>query len=276
LSENAQCMSSDVCCPLWKWEGCYKIGVIHFKSKKPLMKKNRKKTPQFKKPFLVLSRGRIFGWVVVIFFVCAWMFVLGVLVGRDTSPVKFDIRKLQQKLEGYIGENQEDEQSGTKKESVVVKDRTKLEFYEALPGNRSDTHIPGNPPPDLVRQKIEPATRNNASEPRNKSEAEQARSETGPSVDASQPEKAAPQSKTGTTDVTYMIQIAAFRNTKDADNLIAKLKARGYTSYRAIGKIPGKGIWYRVRMGDYTNKAEAQSTMEKLKKFGLKPILVQK
>ena len=61
------------------------------------MKKN-KKVPLSRKPFLVLSRRAIVGWLGVIFILCAWMFVIGVLVGRGTAPVKFDIDSLQNKL----------------------------------------------------------------------------------------------------------------------------------------------------------------------------------
>ena len=57
---------------------------------------------------------------------------------------------------------------------------------------------------------------------------------------------------------------------------MAELKQKGFFAYRAIGKIPGKGIWYRVRVGEYKNKAEAVSTVVKLKKAGKKPMIVNK
>ena len=60
-----------------------------------MKKKNKRKDPEFKKPFIVLSRRKIAGWLSLIFFLCAWMFVLGVLVGRGTAPVKFDIAALE-------------------------------------------------------------------------------------------------------------------------------------------------------------------------------------
>ena len=61
------------------------------------IKKNRKKEPEFKKPFIVLTRRKIAGWFFIIFFLCAWMFILGVLVGRGTAPVKFDVAKIEEK-----------------------------------------------------------------------------------------------------------------------------------------------------------------------------------
>ena len=55
-----------------------------------------------------------------------------------------------------------------------------------------------------------------------------------------------------------------------------ELKKKGFTAYRAIGKVPGKGIWYRVRVGDYQSRADASKVLARLKKEGLKPILVKK
>ncbi|MGD8943588.1 MAG: hypothetical protein PVJ37_10000, partial [Desulfobacterales bacterium] len=63
-----------------------------------MRKKNKRKAPEFKKPFIVLTRKKIAGWLVLILFVCAWMFVLGVLVGRGTAPLKFDLAALQKKI----------------------------------------------------------------------------------------------------------------------------------------------------------------------------------
>ena len=74
----------------------------------------------------------------------------------------------------------------------------------------------------------------------------------------------------------YTIQVAAFKSDRDADNLVAELKQKGFSAYRAIGKVPGKGIWFRVRIGEFKNKAEADSTIAKLKTAGKKPILVNK
>ena len=64
-----------------------------------MRKKNKRKEPEFKKPFIVMTRRKIAGWVFVVFFLCAWMFVLGILVGRGTAPVKFDIAAIEKKIE---------------------------------------------------------------------------------------------------------------------------------------------------------------------------------
>ena len=71
------------------------------------------------------------------------------------------------------------------------------------------------------------------------------------------------------------MQVAAFKNEKDANNLVKKLKGKGYDAYRTLTKIEGRGIWFRVRVGKYRSRTEARSTESKLKKSGMKPIVVK-
>ena len=51
-----------------------------------------------KKYRLQLTRKGVWFWIVSIFFISAWMFALGILVGRGTAPVRFDIHQLQKEL----------------------------------------------------------------------------------------------------------------------------------------------------------------------------------
>jgi cell division protein FtsN len=70
--------------------------------------------------------------------------------------------------------------------------------------------------------------------------------------------------------------VAALKAAKDADRLVAQLKKKGYPAYRTISKVQGKGIWFRVRVGKYNDRADARITLQKLKKAGMKPIIVEK
>jgi len=119
------------------------------------MKKN-KKVPLSKKPVLVLSRRALIGWACIIFFVCAWMFVVGVLVGRDTAPIKFDIAGIQKKLEAAKEDLVKKERSRIQGKSVVTKDKTKLDFYEALRDNREDSQLDKKKLSPSINKKAEP------------------------------------------------------------------------------------------------------------------------
>jgi len=259
-----------------------------------MIKRNKRKETEFKKPFLVLSRRKIAEWFLLIFILCAWMFVLGILVGRGTAPVKFDIAALENKLEA-AKENRDGDARNEQppKESVGVKDKTKLEFYEALKENKPDIDIPALQKPEAVEGKIEQSAEKTTPQEAKKepaanpqsvqdtpSKAVPERPASAPGSEKQKPakekEKVAALTPTNAAGPVYTIQAASVKDPMDADRLIEKLKKKGYPAYRMIGKIPGKGIWFRVRIGEYRSKSEALSTMNKLEKDGLKPILVMK
>lgn len=237
-----------------------------------MRKKNKRKAPEFKKPFIVLTRRKIAGWLLLIFFLCAWMFVLGVLVGRGTAPLKFDLAALEKKL--AASEKDKSAQQGKtqpQKDAATVKDKTKLDFYEALKENKEDIKMPALPKPKAAERSVDkPAEKATAPVKSDKNTDSPERSQ----QKAPAEKKVAAVAKTNTTGPTYTIQAASVRDAKDADRLIQKLKKRGYPAYRAIGKVPGKGVWFRVRIGSYKSKSEAHRTLDQLRKDGLKPILV--
>jgi cell division septation protein DedD len=235
-------------------------------------KKNKRKATDFKKPFIVLTRRKIAGWSFLIFFLCAWMFVLGVLVGRGTAPVKFDIAALEKKL--AASEKADPGKQGkmpAQKDSVTVKDKTKLDFYEALKENKEDTKVTVLQKPKVAERKVERPAEKTVAPVKTP---EKSKPPESPPEKAPTEEKVAAVAKTNTAGPTYTIQAASVRDAKDADRLIEKLKERGYPAYRAIGKVPGKGIWFRVRVGEYKSKSGARRVLDKLKKDGFKPILV--
>ncbi len=239
-----------------------------------MRKKNKRKEPEFKKPFIVMTRRKIAGWVFVIFFLCAWMFVLGILVGRGTAPVKFDIAAIEKKIE--VSQKDDPGKPGkvpAHKDSATLKDKTKLEFYEALKENSEDTKVPVLQKPKIIKQKIEKPAKEAVSQKAGSQKSQPVKTS---QKDAPTKEKVAAVKQTSSTGPIYTIQAASLKNAKDADRLIQKLKKSGYPAYRAIGKVPGKGIWFRVRIGEYRSKSEALGVIKKLQKDGLKPILVLK
>jgi len=237
------------------------------------MKKNKKVSPS-KKPFLVLSRRAIAGWLGVIFILCAWMFVIGILVGRGTAPVKFKIDGLQSKLEVPRQKPNEKQKGPAQGEYEIEEDKTNFGFYEALPEDRQDTDIDEKKPAAVVSKKVEPSpaqkpppTNGEKAAPESKSK-KQAEQKTG--FKKKKPAKQPVAAKSGVqpTGKVYTIQVAAFKakNEKDANRLVAKLKSKGYDAYRKISKIKDKGMWIRVRVGKYKSAPEASATLNKLQK----------
>jgi len=237
-----------------------------------MRKKNKRKAPEFKKPFIVLTRKKIAGWLLLIFFLSAWMFVLGVLVGRGTAPLKVSLAALQGKMTAPqkappAKQNKKQPQDN----AVSVKDKTKLDFFEALKEDKEDTKVSVRPKPKAAERRDEKPAEKPAAPVK---KATKSKPSERPQAKTPGTQKGAAVAKTNTTGPSYTIQAASVRSAQDADRMIAKLKKRGYPAYRTIGKIQGKGVWFRIRIGSYKSKSEARRTLDKLKKEGHKPILV--
>lgn len=61
---------------------------------------------------------------------------------------------------------------------------------------------------------------------------------------------------------SYFLQVGAFENGDDADNMKAKLALQGFEAVVQTAEIPNKGVWHRVRVGplsdvDQINKIRA-------------------
>ena len=85
-------------------------------------------------------------------FACGWMFVLGILVGRETVPVKFNIEKLQNELAALKEAVVQKELDQYKIDSTADIDKTKMGFYETLKKTGSDGALKA----DIPRPKSKP------------------------------------------------------------------------------------------------------------------------
>lgn len=198
------------------------------------------------------SGKKYFIWSGIIVFVSAWMFVLGILVGRGTAPVHFDIEKLQNELTAL-------------KEAVLKKERKRfsvqpdafekgqeLGFYEAL----KERDVPG-----VAQEMIRSKKRITRAQPAIIQP--QLRKRAASISQAPQPKK------------RVAIQVASLKDPRAADNMVAKFKRMGYPAYRIIGKIPNRGIWYRVRIGSYPGRTQAKEMLITLRKDKVKGIIVE-
>jgi len=71
-------------------------------------------------------------------------------------------------------------------------------------------------------------------------------------------------------DPGYTIQVKAFRSQKEAAKFLTALKSAGHSPYMLTTEIPGKGMFYRVRLGKFRTLADAsqhQSDFENLEGF---------
>ncbi len=96
------------------------------------------------------------------------------------------------------------------------------------------------------------------------------------------PDKESPSSKTqahtapavkesakAQTATSYFLQAGSFANSDDANKLKVKLALLGMESNVQTADVPGKGTYYRVRLGPYHSPDELSKAKEALKQNGI-------
>jgi len=228
------------------------------------MGKKEKATSKKKKSSVTLSRKGLSLWIGVTFFACAWMFVLGIFVGRGTAPVQFNIEKLQNELAALKEAVIKKELDRHKIDSDPEINKAKMGFYETLKKTDQIDKVTKEPPEQKKTSPAQqPVTIAKKTVPSEK-------------VVSVKKEKTTRLEKAPKNNQPFTIQIAALKDPNAAEKLVGRLTKKGYPAYKSIGKIPGKGIWYRVRIGHFNNRAEAGGTLNRLKKEKITAIFVQR
>ena len=223
--------------------------------------KTTKKTSSKNKYLLQMTHKGVFLTICLIFLVSAWMFVLGVLVGRGSAPVHFDIEVLQKELialkESIIRQDQEKARA----ETPTQENSQDLDFYEALKDpNKAET-------PTFKKGDVyTPA-----------SSSGEKRAQTGTTQ---QKQLFSMKKKTKTKTVptqkgAYSVQVSSTKEPAAADALVNKLAGKGYRAIKTKAEVTGKGTWYRVRVGGFNSPAEAEKARDKLAKLGYKGMVVK-
>ena len=63
--------------------------------------------------------------------------------------------------------------------------------------------------------------------------------------------------KPDATSSHFTLQLSAFPDKGDAEEFMHKIQSAGYKPFLVASEIPGKGIFYRVRVGDYGSRQAA-------------------
>lgn len=199
----------------------------------------------------------LFGWLWTVFFVSGAMFVLGVLVGRGSAPVEFNIDALQKELVTLKTQALEDEAKRFRIEAKAVDGQPGLDFHEALKTRQPKTEtLPVAPKPKAPVQTASPPQ------------------QVKPAPAADRTPSAPPPDLSKTRPMT--LQVASLKDDAAADRIVQGLAAKGFAAYRVAADLPNKGRWYRVRVGAFKDADEAALIMGKLKKEGREPILVRR
>jgi len=219
-----------------------------------------------------LKRRITWGRYLLVFFVAAWMFVLGVLVGRGTAPVNFDTQALQKELAALRDAMMRKERDAVEKAIRGEDEKAPLEFYEALKKDELDIAVQ-IPIPEVSTTEASPRAETIESVPpphksRTAIMAKKSKVPDTPTVGKT------PVAAETTGKLT--IQVASLKDGTAAERIVANLKKDGYPAYLTRIVIPDKGLWFRVRVGRYTDREQATADMDRLTREQRKPILVKK
>jgi cell division septation protein DedD len=230
----------------------------------------KKKSPKEENNYFSSALKGKTGWIVALVFVSAWMFFLGILVGRGTIPVVFKSDKLQQELAELKDADTQALLNRVEINADTQKTKKDLDFYEKLKQPKAAPRIsPKTQPKVSANKKIKTAPTPKARP--SKKEATQ----TPPSVKKTpKTAKSSPPAAVGERNLA--IQVGAFRGAEEADKMVTLLKNKGYPAFKETGIVAGRGIWYRVRVGYYADRNETARVMDRLKKDGQKGFVVTK
>ncbi len=73
----------------------------------------------------------------------------------------------------------------------------------------------------------------------------------------------------------YYLQVAAFPDPADADNLKARLALSGIESKIQTAELPDGKIWHRVRLGPFSDENELNASREALRQLKLEANLIK-
>jgi cell division septation protein DedD len=219
----------------------------------------------------------------LIFFIMGWMFILGILVGRGTAPVPVKTHALEKQLDDLKTAMRNQERVDAEAKAGQDKPRTTdLGFYEALKKPPAKARYKAGTPPTAAKK---PAERAAASRREKKTAVEVpgsvkpkaepvAKKDKAVSLAAKAEHAAAQASPPPAQKGRFTIQVAAFKDSKSAEQMVAKLRGRHYPGYFLRVDIHGKGAWFRVRVGAFESRTAAEDMLKRLKNDRFKGIVI--
>jgi cell division protein FtsN len=247
-----------------------------------------------KRFFVELSRTQLLVSIAAVLFVLSWVFILGIIVGRGivadtiTSAMKTQIQKLQQEkkaiLDRYLGADQDK----TASSAPILKPQ--LDFYDNLSKKNQEPLVMKVPQPTLPptptappETKTPPAAAfppETATLPATKiptvapkpAEAVFSKAPAHPPAENRIPQP--PKAVTAPTG-DFALQLGAYREEAMAQTVMQRLSVKGYQAQVIAKDLPAKGgKWYRLRIGPFKSREEAEKMAKRLEHDGFQSIVV--
>jgi len=193
------------------------------------------------------SAGRLprrwFFWLVL---VAGANFFLGVLVGRGTSPLRFDIQALQKEIAALRETEARSEMERFHQLMSGSGEDQPLDFYDVL--KKDDRPRPAPVP----KKKIAPVS----------------------AASAEQTAKRAPDAPSAKKASGPSVQVAAMREAAAAQRIVERLVSQGFAARSVRIRTADRGTWYRVRIGPFADRQAAKKVRDRLSRLNYDAIVV--
>lgn len=245
-------------------------------------------------PILVINRQNIIGWLLVGVMGCGLMFLTGVLVGRNTMPLRFDMEALDEKLANL-------------KQSVLTNKIEAIDVIENLKSNRlpqvkpdnphtltpkyekTETHkaavkpeaLPSGETADAEGQtvkKADPAqaaaekTQEKTQADKPSAPVETKRARRKPAAEAAPKTARKPTAARPVQAGGYTIQIASVKDPENAGQVRDRFLEKGYPAYCQKATVKGS-TYHRIRIGPYPSRQAAKKDYQSLEEAGVSAML---
>ena len=181
-------------------------------------------------PYVAKAGGPKWGWIISGSFLLALVaFISGIWVGKTVNDIQYN-EKLSYRSKPEKGKKDFLYQAELTRKEDPAKRETKA-FTVELPDKRGEKEKVSPTRPKVGEEKI-----------------------LGPAAETASPQGA----KSGPAKVRFTLQIGAFNNTEEAQQMVNHLKGKGYAAYQITGSAAAKGMWYRVRVGHFPSLQEAR------------------
>ena len=222
-----------------------------------------KKKNKTKKYHVEFSFTSLLCWILGLFFLLAWIFVLGILVGRGFLPESVktlsELKAPIAKLQNMVGKKKTDLE-----EIKDLDENPKFAFYDELASKKEKT---------IKRHFSQNNKKNSGLKPdKDPSEKKVYVSDTKEKQGSEKPDGLPEKNPAPTQHVTanltgsegtYTLQLASLERKSQAEKYTNSLLDRGYPAYFYEADIKGK-TYYRVRCGRFKTRKEAQAFVTQL------------
>ncbi len=192
--------------------------------------------------------------------ICLLVFVVGFFAGRHFPSGLFERKAPAEAVpqRAAVAEPTVDEPE------VAVKEFT---FYEELKKGSQEPQLAAPAQPDT---KAAPATAPMGGS--GATDSARVKEQTPPAIEAPTPTPKPASSATAVAAKAerppekYTVQVSAFEEPQAAENLSSHLREKGYRAYTMAKRLPGRGTWYRVRIGRFDTRQEAEEMAAQLER----------